>query len=240
MIIHPHIARTAGSGIRMCFENKYAYIYTRYHRTLFREESNNGTYDFLCGHIPYGVHRFFPNVKEYRYFVFLREPLSRWKSFFNKEMQAKKGWANKHLWLKKGRGNLNIVLRYCLENDIHCNMMVKKIAGTESPDNILQKKGMHAFLWARREKKYSTKEMEDMLEKAKYNLKYEFEFVGFQERFDDDFNRLCKLYNLKNILTEKVNHIKPVNVNWNDKNMNVLSKINRFDIELYRYALGLY
>lgn len=239
MIIHPHIARTAGSGIRMCFEDKDINICSRYHRNLFREKSNDGIYDFLCGHIPYGVHKLFPNVKEYRYFVFLREPLARWKSFFNKEMQGKKGWANKHLWLKKSRSNLTTALRYCLENDIHCNIMVKQIAGTESPKNILQKKGMHAFLWARRDKKYSKKEMEDMLEKAKYNLKNKFEFVGLQERFDDDFKRLCKLYDLENILTEKVNHIKPIGVDWNDRNMGVLKKINRFDIELYKYALEI-
>lgn len=85
-------------------------------------------------------------------------------------------------------------------------------------------------------------DLDQALEKAKYNLKNNLIFFGLQERFMESLLILAQKANLQNILHQKRNSLNygvlDTRINENEKEIAI--NYNSADIELYNYALELF
>lgn len=240
MVIYVHIARAAGSLVREYIRKYISNIRIKYHKSKEYGYENTQVYNFLCGHISYGIHTSFINVENFDYVTFLREPVDRWISFFHKEAKDRKGWFYSDIFTMKFHRNISALLEYCIENEVHSNMMVKQISGAENDDDIIKGKNFRSYILAPRKRKYSDVEMSSFLSKAKENLEKNFGFFGFVESFDKDFEDLTKYLKIPYFSVEKTNHADSELIQWENKSVqNLLFNLNRYDIELYNFAQEL-
>ncbi|MEQ9716513.1 MAG: sulfotransferase family 2 domain-containing protein [Candidatus Asgardarchaeum sp.] len=240
MIIFTHIPRTGGRALIEYSYKEYRRkrTVTRFHRKEYSDPppSYPDKYKFAVGHVAYGCHKYFPDTKDIKYITFLRNPISRWKSFFNKTIFTTNTSYRRELWIKKARGNIISFLSYVLKNDMHCNVMVKMLSGLEDLSNIIRVPGIkYTYIYTSRKKKYSEDEMEKFYEAAKYNLLNNYYFVGFQENYVNDFKKLSdKLgWKKKSLKRSNVSKNKP-RVGWKDKKVRkLLRQMNKYDIRFY-------
>lgn len=240
-----HIQKTSGSSINYILKCQKKHMWASY-------KKGKDLPDILSGHVPYGIHNDFDlKEDEVRYFTFLREPISRWKSQFYHCVSNHKSTG--YLIFEESNFSLEKFLKLCLKYEHGSNLMTKQIAGTEDISNIKREKNDPAnkkyfgyyqmYSWGSRIKKNSEKDMEKMLELAKYNIINKFEFVGFQERANEDYLELCKKFKFnhpkKNIYLRKRNISKGKRRKFNFREPNIremLLKLNKYDISLYDYA----
>jgi len=222
MLIFTHIPKTAGTSLIKNVLRKFVYPKDRDFEVVGKGRTFD---DYLfkgckffnvpcaSGHFPFGIHRCFnvynepnwrrPGFDGFSYFTFLREPISRWKSHFLYSLQSDNNDVIKRLY-KKMKGELfEDFLQACLGNEVVCNVMTKQLSGME--------RGYNLFLTDKHEMTgtyyvpslchgkyyYTYEDMEEMLSVAKENLEKYYDFIGFQETYNEDVKRFCKYYKIK-------------------------------------------
>lgn len=239
MILFTHIPRTSGKYIeRNMIPHHLRRVY-KFHKKLMYI-GQYGSYeikkapDVISGHIPYGLHRYLVvECDTFQYITFLREPIHRWISEFNHAMRFPR--FVKPIW-EKFKKPIDF-LAACLAEGRNTNVMTKQLSGIDDFTNVIQDHKNYMFMWAARKKEYSDSEMSEMLETAKYNLLYNYDFVGFmEERY---YKQLCRYFGWKYRRKKRMNVSSSVAlINWKDKKVRkMLKHLNRFDIELYDFAL---
>ena len=242
-IIFCHLPKTAGTSI------SYSIPYIRFRDCyLFKypaHQENNKHQDIpqaISGHFPYGVHNWFENLENYSYFTFLRNPIDRCISSFN--------WFHfEKTKLFLSCKNIYEYLEQCLEQNINCNCMCRQLSGIEKLDDIdlsyhnsawFQHEGCYfrSILFGKRP--YTEEKMKMFYQVALENLSTKFDFVGKFENIENDFRKLCKLYNFDCALSKtkfRSSHKKIQNLfDIEDKKIfNLLAEMNKYDILLYEY-----
>lgn len=248
MFIFTHIPRTGGTSFRFHFKNEVKKnIKIEAHKKYFLNKKYNikNNIFYIQGHIPYGIHKYFNNInkKECKYITFLRDPIERWISFFNLEIDRKKNickYMKKELWEQKAKKNINKFLKICIEKEIHSNIMVKQLSGLEKNKDIKDKKGVWAYTWASRGKKYTSDEMIKMMNKAEDNLLNNYSFIGDINNYQQDINKLCNIFEIKSFDIKKLYGRKGVKSRYDKylKNNKLVYELNKYDIELYKRLKG--
>lgn len=261
MIIFTHIPKTAGTTFHTIAESSY-------NNNLCKKDIRKMSYkmgdkisftpSYVGGHLPYGLHRLFPD-SNFKYVTFLRNPVDRYISCFNH--------VHKKVFSRK-RGSILLEEIY-KENDLHIS--VEKFNNYMSCDNSMTKFLSGYFDYERsfynlsnciRIIKNNSKkcrinifvnlECDDKFEsngdfwlnKAKENLK-KYYFVGFQEAFRKDVKFFFDKENMffdKNMLDQR--HKKTDNYfksKLKDKSVySFIENINKWDIMLYNFCLKEY
>jgi hypothetical protein len=240
LFIFTHIPRTGGTSFRFNLksQNINKEILVEAHRKIFlNKKYTKPNLFFLQGHIPYGIHSCFSDDRDYKYITFVREPLERWKSFFNLDIKRKNKYLRKILWEKNSKGNILRFLEMCIYKDIHSNIMVKQLSGCEQYDNIDDSRGAWSYTWASRKEKYTHSQMMEMVDKAEYNIFNVYSFVGNINKYQESINSMCDLVGVR---TFNINDLykrpsfENVFVNLkSDKSMSLIKEINKYDIILY-------
>ena len=217
-------------------------------------------------HLPYGAHKLF-KAKKFDYITFLREPIERTISCIKyaasltydteyEEYLKVTGYFRKQLFLqgylrefgavkKEELTNPHIlrVIMKCIENETCCNIMTKQLSGAEEFGNM---KATYAFRAGNlypinhtNQRKYTDKEMEILLSKAKTNLK-KYKFVGFHEDKDGQ-KKACTAVGLKykdhGIIYRGYDKLPLSGVNWRNKLVREsIAAMNVYDKRLYRFA----
>lgn len=216
VIIFLHIPKTAGKTLNGIIENQYkdfSYIKSPFWWKMPFSNYLDGfsteemrKIEVLRGHFHFGIHKLIPQ-KNYTYITILRDPIEQVISHFY-YIRSRKTHRQYDILNK-------ITFNEFITNDkfdfITHNMQTRYIAG---------------------------KNYEDNLEEAKNNLKKFFSIVGITERFDETLfvmNKTLswKIYKYK---TKNVTPNKPSIKEISDLTINILKKINRKDIELYKLA----
>jgi len=241
MFIFTHVPRTGGTSFRFHFQNEIKKnIKVEVHKKYFLNKKYNlkNNVFYIQGHIPYGIHKCFNNIneKECKYITFLRDPIDRWISFFNLEMNRKKKYMKEKLWKQKAKQNIDKFLKICIEKEIHSNIIVKQLSGLEKNKDIKDKKGVWAYTWASREKKYTNNEMIKMMNKAENNLLNNYFFIGYVDNYQEDINRLYNIFGVKSFNIKNLYGRKGVKGKYDKylKNNKLVYELNKYDIELYK------
>lgn len=243
MIIFTHIAKSAGSSIKQGIRDNFADIY--FGNDIRKYVQNPNIYErmlygipvehcpgIISNHLPYGIHKLFNT--EFSYFTFLRHPIPRSVScFYHTRLNP--------VARKQKRGILN-ALKWCLKENTNCNVMTRQLSGIDNleklilPDVTKEEGGLYYV--GTRSAGYSDEEMQKMLEQAKFNLKNCYDFVGFQENSFNDMDRLCKHYGWKSTWPSKfLKSRTKSHPDWKTKAViDVINKMNKYDLQLYDYA----
>ncbi|MBI4114843.1 MAG: sulfotransferase family 2 domain-containing protein [Candidatus Niyogibacteria bacterium] len=173
---------------------------------------------FLYGHVPFGLHRYFSYPC--RYITMLREPVARVISFYY-YAQEKKSSPYKADQLAKG-----ITLKDFIESDIAmvANFQTRMIAGEYTA----------GYAAAR-------PLGEDALETAKKHIDDDIIFPGIMEQFDESLILMKKKLGLSCIYYARANENKNPKYRSEKENIpahiiEIIKKNNAFDIALYDYA----
>lgn len=238
MIIFTHIPRTSGKYIeRHVIPSKLKSIY-KFHKKLMyigKEGSYpvNKNIQVITGHIPYGIHEYLRvDCSSFDYIVFLRNPIERWISEFNHSIRYPS--FVKPIW--KRSSSPRDFLRRCKKQERNTNIMTKQLSGMERFTDVIQDHKNYMFMWARRKKRYSEDDMQNMLNVAKENLS-KYRFVGFPG--ESYYKRLCKIFNWKYKKCRRMNRSSsnPM-VNWKSKKyIDYIMDINKYDMALYNFAI---
>ena len=223
-----HFPRTGGTTIDDIFFNNYPAdsILKIYSREEFKKYAVIEERDFLpiryiTGHLlltSTNPTQFYG--KDVRAFTFLREPVKRLHS----EYVFLKTWKNQHLYA------------YLNDNAISFAEYVT------SRDRLLRYRGKNFMTRCISGDALERGDLAASLEKAKHNLKNSFMCFGLQERFMESLLLLSRHAALKNLLHQRRNALR------RDDGKNALSaedveiarEYNSADMELYRYACGLF
>jgi len=207
---------------------------------------------FVAAHFFHGLHKVFPII-DFEYITFMRHPIARsisevqhilsTKSIYrNRDALCvffdKQGWAYKRLKSEQ----LRMVLEYCLEKRIGCDIMTKQLSGLEPLCNIIPRHkrssggvyppGSSSLV------KYNSSTMERFLKAAKKNLKI-YKFIGFQERGIGDHKLCSKVFKLRYKNHRKQYGVtRPLGAVWEGQE-DLLQQMNKYDFRLYRHALKL-
>jgi len=221
-----HIPKAAGSSVRSLIETNYPVnrqvsIYRTggavLHDILSSLADNQlETGDIVYGHIPVVVHNY--TDRHCDYFTFLREPIDRVTSFFKFVKYDFPDHPN-HMAFKSGAVTFKM---FCNRNHIEANKMTQMLSGFDRVN----------FCNA------------DMLESAKKTLK-NLKFLGFFDEFSESVHDCGKQlgwnmdgFEVRNI-SSKLNKDFYTDEGVNDVDIQALKKVNRFDVELYEFALDL-
>lgn len=82
-----------------------------------------------------------------------------------------------------------------------------------------------------------------MVEEAKWNLANAFEVVGLMERFDESLSCLAAAFGWRNVAAptrKNANRHRPALQEVPQATLDSIRRINRYDVELYEFALGLF
>lgn len=223
-----HFPRTGGTTIDDIFFNNFQedQIIKIYSKEEFRHYKyiDEDAFDccrYITGHLllsnlnPTQIYG--KNVKA---FTFLRNPIKRLYS----EYIFLKTWDDQHLYGYLNRNNISFsqyitsqeqLLRYRGKN-----FMTRCISG-DSLENC---------------------NLEESLDKAKYNLKTSFLFFGIQERFMESILALSKKVGLKNIIHQKRNALNysSLAAKISPEEEEIVKEYNWADIELYNYATSIF
>ncbi len=154
----------------------------------------------------------------------LRGPLIRWVSNLNYCIMNPKT-AYYHFF-RVEHCSLNKILQRCLEEERNVNTMTKMIGGIQS----------HYRPYACQTKKFSTAEMEDLLEIAKNNL-MSLDFVGFTNSIKPLLKKVARALGISGkikFLKSNVNKKKMFSLSQFDPKL--LYELNEYDIKLYEFA----
>lgn len=160
--------------------------------------------DLLKGHMLFGLHNYFSDESEY--ITFLRKPEDRVLSLYH-YLKKKKDF--------KIRNQVpfeNLSFRDFVETieipELH-NAQIRLLSGLENESE------------------------EKMLEKALYNLKHHFAFVGFQEQYDASLIMLSKKFNWGLPYYKKQNVGQYTKTSIDEETKRIINEKNRGDLRLY-------
>lgn len=221
-----HIPKTAGSSFKAILEKVYGDRYLEIPNTHSAlnawiehiKKENLQNIDFVYGHMPYGVHKYFPEGIKCNYITFLRNPIERLMSMFNFNMQ---------LGLNIREATVSEFLQWVYACRISAldNGMTRVIAGNMSvfTDIPLICVTEHVYI------------------EALKNLKNMF-FVGTTENFQKNLESLAgklgwssipeqdRIYHYPNRITKE---------DLSDLDRRKVGGMQTFDLELWREALRL-
>lgn len=230
-LIFLHIPKTGGSTLHGIIERQYEPnpIFTidgnRFRESIdeFKRlpEEQRRKIKVLKGHMYFGLHEFLPGHSTY--ITILRDPIERVVSLYhyilrNPDHRAHEAITSQHMSLK------DFVI--CGEYKLLNNGQTRILCGEPKLDADVPFGQCPA----------------KMLELAKRNLQEHFRFVGLLERFDESLILLKKtfgwklpFYKPRNITRER-----PPKKAVSKDALHAIEKYNGLDIELYRYAKGMF
>lgn len=173
----------------------------------------------ITGHYSFGIHEYY-TARPAVHITILRDPVERLISYYSYVLR------NENHYLHKTVKENNYSLRECIKNKLTVeldNGQTRILAGVGRGSKFGNCTG-------------------EMLEQAKKNLESHFSVVGLAEKFDEF------LLVLGHELGWDITSYKHLNVTGNrlkvedldGESLEVITKYNRLDMELYRYAAGLF
>lgn len=173
----------------------------------------------LNGHMGFGLHRHLP--RQAFYVTFLRDPVERVLSHYSFERTLPDSPV--YAYLQSGEMDLKDYVRHYTEAASMDNLQTRMIAGN----------------WHKRGHGPCTQEM---LEKAKCNLRERFAVVGLAEEFDASYLLLRRLFAFRGVYYRRHNktrkRIRRDHISADE--LDLIRQHNRFDLELYPYARKLF
>lgn len=176
----------------------------------------------LRGHMGFGLHDFLPQPSVY--LTLLRDPVERVISHYYFVLRTP------HHYLHQKVTSEKMSLEDCIYSGISPeldNGQTRLLSSTNGDVDLPIPFG-HCN--------------EEMLERAKENLRKYFVGVGLVESFDESLLLFKKLLNWNNIFYTKrnVTQNRPSQSNFSPETLQLIRKHNEFDLELYQYAAGLF
>jgi len=221
VVIFLHIPKTAGTTLLKIINQNYdkrsvCSIYPKPgEKTLeiFKSlsEARKRKIMFLSGHFLFGIHELLPFPSTY--ITFLRDPVDRVISFYHFILRNPKHYL--HNKVKSRKMGLEEFIQSNITNETF-NEQTALIAGS--------KKGVNR------------------LEIAKENIRNNFSFIGFTEMFDESLMLLKRTLGWGNVFytRENVARNRPVKERISGGTAKLIEEKNMRDIELYKYARGLF
>jgi hypothetical protein len=225
-VIFLHIHKTAGTTLNRIIERQYPMqqIWTLDEQHTFDDlldlsEGQRARVRMLRGHMIFGLHEHMPSPSSY--FTLLRDPIERVISFFYFIRR------NPHHYHFNPITSADLGLREFLGlrlNNMMDNGQTRMLAGTEQYKYPI---GACA---------------QELLEAAKRNLHESFSVVGLTERFDETLLLLKRAYGWRNVryVRQNVTGERPLQSDLPQATLDLVSKYNRLDLELYEYAAKLF
>jgi hypothetical protein len=253
LLVFVHIPKTAGTTLTSILNLNEPGMHSRAIANVFKggggtkedarfrrlhsdETENIMELRVVHGHFPLGMRRHFPKRlpkrREVRYFTFLREPTDRMLSHFfairdsREDLDPADG---------EPRGARPLAPDATLEEALdggylHDNLQTRMLSGLVRPFRKVNSK---------------------MLDRAKENLREELACFGLTERFDESLVLAKRRLGLRSILYSqghdpsrrkggRVNTARPRGDAVPAELRETAERANRYDIELYRYALELF
>lgn len=222
-----HIPKTAGTTLHTIVDRQYApeKIYSfgsnaqdsiKAFQELSIEERSN--LQFLRGHMPFGLHDYFPQSDEY--FTLLRDPVARVVSYYNFILRTPDHYLYEIIKSK------NMSLFDLMQTDYPIMMndaQVRLLSG----------------IWA---DVGFGKVPAEMLEKAKSNLKNYFVVVGITEEFDKTLFLLKEKLRWPSQIFYKKENVtrKKKSQSMSAKTLEIVRRYNQLDQALYQFAKTLF
>jgi len=261
LIQFTHIARTGGSSFRSSILLNFPISQTQFIptavkcnwiRVILDNEIVIAPHDLklVFMHLPFRETTFFycsqHKIKLFQA-VLLREPIKRTLSVLKHCLiLAPRNYSNIAKYWEATNGNLDEVLIKCLKHKFCCNVMCKQLSGLDDITNTIctesdSIKGELYSPWHQSKEKYTHEQMSKLLNAAKLNLKHHYDFVGFQETFNDDIVRFCSQLELQRSCNREIKNLDDdiSEFTTTDNNIKTLTQMNQYDIELYNYAKSL-
>jgi hypothetical protein len=226
-VIFLHIPKTAGSTLFSLARRQYKadaifHVMSRdYSDFKELQEDRRNKFELVGGHMCFGVHEHIPGPSTY--FTILRHPLERVLSYY----YYLRDYYSRHqlddeqylLELQKDLAEF-VATSQILEVD---NGQTRRLVGTDG-----YKVGFGQC-------------SQEMLEKAKQNILESFSVVGITERFYETILLLGETFAWKNklFINKNVTQNKPERHTVDQRAIDLISKYNEFDIELYAFAKNL-
>jgi hypothetical protein len=172
------------------------------------------------GHVPLGIREYLPKHlpegRELRCFTFLRDPIDRTLSHYFAIRETGRGYRLPPL-------AADAALEDALEGGyLHDNLQTRMLSGLPEPFGEVD---------------------DEMLERAKRNLRDELAFFGLTERFDESLVLAKQRLGLRAILygsSSRVNTSRPRGDDISAALRRAAERCNPYDIRLYRYAQELF
>jgi hypothetical protein len=188
---------------------------------LRREGELDGVH-LISGHFPLGVRDHLPKDRELRCCTILREPVDRTIShYFNIREAAKRRTGQKQWALPPMPEGAS--LEDAVEGGyLYDNLQTRMLSGAPDPFG---------------------EATDEMLERAKHNLAEELVTFGLTERFDESLVLTRRRLGLRTVLGQvsaRVNPQRPRGKAIPDDMRAAAERCNQYDLELYRYAEGLF
>jgi len=222
-ILFLHIPKTGGSTLYKILERQYSRAQTLRLESAeiarFKKLSaeQRGRYRLIEGHLYFGLHRFIPRASTY--FTFMRRPVERVLSFYYYARSTPDHYLYSHL--ANERLDLKTAIAGELTPELR-NGQTRQLAGDEweDPQRVVTRAA---------------------LERAQANLTH-FRVVGLQEEFDASLLLLRRAFDwhLPFYVKENVTNKKPDETFLDPDTRELIEEANRFDLELYDYARGLF
>lgn len=223
--IFVHIPKTAGTTLTGIIARQYPSDRTLAHYSVTESidemldrvaEHDRTQLRLLQGHFPFGVHQYLQ--RPYRYFTFLRAPVSRTLSLYSYAR------SNPYHWLHDTIMQDNLRISDCIARQLSKgfdNVMVRQISGAGYEPDF----GKCTF---------------DMLEAAKYNLKSQFVVTGFTERFDQSLILLGERLGWRklNYVRRNITSNRVTTESIDQATLDLISGHNFLDQQLFDWALA--
>ena len=225
-VIFLHIPKTAGTTLHRIIDQQY-----RPDENHFIDRHDVGIEEFkalsverraqirmLRGHIPFGLHLHIPVASTY--FTVLREPVERIISYYYFVRRNPQHYLHDYALSQGMTLRRYIEARVSLATD---NFQTRIVSGAWT--NV----------------GYGECD-EATLELAKRNLALHFAVVGLAERFDQTLLLLTRKFGWQNVFytRQNVTEGRPLKEWLPEETLAVVRQHNRLDLELYRYAQGLF
>jgi hypothetical protein len=234
-----HIQKTSGTSVNHILKSQNKEVW-------YRRRTQNKP-DIIIGHYPFGLHKEL-GIDDCSYMTFFRDPIDRWKSQVRHGLTRHKKESYCYYRYSKCGQNMTKFMEWCINYDAGCNVMTKQLAGCEIKTNIhrwnrdlgLDKDFGYYQIYglAGRYYPYTRQEMADMFELAKENLVKHFDFVGFQDDSINSQKKMCEHFGFTydGPIRENISK-KKEKVDWERPKLKILiNEINRYDLELYKFA----
>jgi hypothetical protein len=170
----------------------------------------------IRGHVPLGIREYLPTQRDLRCFSFLREPADRTLSHYFAIRKTGSGYGLPPL---PGDATLDDAIA---GGYLHDNLQTRMLSGLPEPFGEVD---------------------DEMLERAKHNLRHGLSFFGLTERFDESLVLAKQRLGLRCILyrsSNRVNTSRPRGDEVPKELRRAAQRHNRYDIELYREAEELF